>query len=86
MKLVILHPTLPAYRKDFFEKLNDQLMKKSIELIVIHGTSFFKKSIKPDEDPHYKTYPMITKEYSPFGYRIVLWSGIFRKIKNIRPE
>ena len=86
MKLVILHPTLPAYRKDFFEKLNDQLMQKDIELIVIHGTSFFKKSIKPDEDPHYKTYPLITKEYNPFGYRIVLWSGIFSKIKSIRPD
>jgi glycosyltransferase involved in cell wall biosynthesis len=86
MKLIILHPTLPAYRKDFFESLDQQLKLKGIELTVIHGTSFFKKSIKSDPDPKYSTIPLLTKENKLFGYRIVRWKGIFNKIRKIKPD
>jgi glycosyltransferase involved in cell wall biosynthesis len=86
MNLFILHPTLPAYRKAFFEKLNYQLEKKNIKLTVVHGSSFFKKSIKPDATPAYSTIPLETIEYSPFGYRIVRWKGMFKALRTVRPE
>ena len=86
MKLVILHATLPAYRKDFFENLNSQLRKKDIELIVMHGTSFFNKSIKFDEDPDYKAIPLKTIQFKFFGFDIVWWRGVFRSVRKIKPE
>lgn len=86
MKLFILHPTLPAYRKDFFEALNNQLKGKDIDLTVVHGTSFFKKTIKSDEHPKYNTCPLLTKEYSFFGYRIVRWKGMIKKLRSSKPD
>jgi glycosyltransferase involved in cell wall biosynthesis len=86
MNVVILHPTLPAYRKDFFEKLDTQLKEKNIDLTVIHGTSFFNKSIKPDTDPKYSAIPMPTKELKFLGYRIVWWKGIFKTLRKIDPD
>jgi glycosyltransferase involved in cell wall biosynthesis len=86
MKLIILHPTLPAYRKDFFETLNQHLKQKDIELTVIHGTCFYNKSINLDTDPTYSAIPLLTKEFIFLGYRIVWWKGILNKIKRIDPD
>ena len=86
MKLAILHSILPAYRKDFFESLNKQLKKSDIDLTVIHGTSFFNKAITADTNPEYSAVPLETKEYKFLGYRIVWWKGLFRSIKQIRPD
>jgi glycosyltransferase involved in cell wall biosynthesis len=85
MKLLILHSILPAYRKDFFELLNRQLLKKDIELTVMHGTSHFKQ-INSDTDPKYPAVPMLTKEFRFFGYRIVRWKGIFGKLRSLKPD
>jgi glycosyltransferase involved in cell wall biosynthesis len=85
MRLIILHSILPAYRKDFFETLNQQLKKDDIELTVFHGTSFFKQ-INSDTNPKYSAVPLLTKEFSLFGYRIVWWKGIFKQIKHINPD
>lgn len=86
MNLLILHPTLPAYRKDFFEKLNNQLKQKDINLTVLHGTSFFNKAIKPDTDPKYSAVPLRTKEYKFFGYRIVWWGSTFKVMRRLKPD
>lgn len=85
MKLVILHHTLPAYRKDFFNKLSDQLGKSNIELIVMHGINFFNKSIKVDENPGYKAIPLNTIQFKFFGFDIAWWKGILRKVISIKP-
>jgi glycosyltransferase involved in cell wall biosynthesis len=85
MKIVILHPILPAYRKDFFELLNKQLKKKGIELTVMHGTSHFKQ-INSDTDPTYPTVPLLTREGRFLGYRIVRWKGVFSKLRSISPD
>ena len=86
MKLVILLPTLPVYRKDFIETLNLNLKNKNIELTVLHGTSFFNKSVKSDINPNYPTIPLNAIEYKLFGFRIVWWRGIFRNIYRIKPD
>jgi glycosyltransferase involved in cell wall biosynthesis len=86
MKLVILLPTLPVYRKDFLETLNLNLQNKNIELSVLHGTSFFKKSVKSDINPNYPTIPLNTIEFKLFGFRIVWWRAIFRNIYRIKPD
>jgi glycosyltransferase involved in cell wall biosynthesis len=85
MKLIILHSILPAYRKDFFETLSKQLQTKDIELTVMHGTSTFKQ-INTDTNPGYAAVPMPTKEYNPFGFRLVWWKGTFRQIRQIDPD
>jgi glycosyltransferase involved in cell wall biosynthesis len=85
MKLIILHSILPAYRKDFFETLSNQLKKKDIELTVMHGTSTFKQ-INSDTNPGYAAVPMPTKEFNPFGFRLVWWKGTFKQIRQIDPD
>jgi glycosyltransferase involved in cell wall biosynthesis len=85
MKLIIFHSILPAYRKDFFETLSTQLKKKDIELTVMHGTSTFKQ-INSDTNPGYAAVPMPTKEFNPFGFRLVWWNGTFRQIRQIDPD
>jgi glycosyltransferase involved in cell wall biosynthesis len=86
MKLVILLPTLPAYRKDFFESLNYKLQKKEFELTIIHGTSFFNKSIKSDANPNYCAIPLKNFDLMFFGYRIVLWRGLLHNLRKIKPK
>jgi len=86
MKLVILVATLPAYRKDFFESLNARLKEHGTDLTVMHGTSFFNKAMKYDENPGYKAIPLKTVQFKFFGFDISWWQGIFKEIKKIRPE
>lgn len=85
MKLIILHSILPAYRKDFFETLSKQLKVKDIDLTVMHGTSTFKQ-INSDTNPGYAALPMPTKEFNPFGFRLVWWKGTFSQIRKIDPD
>jgi glycosyltransferase involved in cell wall biosynthesis len=86
MKVVILAATLPAYRKDFFESLNSQLKEKDIEMTVMHGTSFFNKSMKFDETPGYKAIPLETIQFKFFSFDISWWKGIFMNVRKINPE
>ncbi|GAH53718.1 unnamed protein product [marine sediment metagenome] len=86
MKVVILNPTLPAYKKDFFEALNNTLHKKEIELSVIHGKNFFKKTVKSDTDPNYSAIPLKALEVNFFSFRITWWKGIFQQIRKIKPD
>jgi glycosyltransferase involved in cell wall biosynthesis len=86
MKSVILNPSLPAYKKDFFETLNMELQRKGIELTVIYGSSFFSKSIKSDTDPKYSAIPMEAVEFKLFGFRIAWWRKIFQNIRLIKPD
>jgi len=86
MEVVILHSTLPAYRKDFFESLNTQLGKREIDLTVIHGTSFFNKSIKFDENPGYNAIALRTIQFKFLGFDIVFWRGLLNRIRRIKPE
>ena len=86
MKLIIFHPTLPAYRRDFFKALDQKLKKEGTELTIIHGTSFFNKPINPDASPAYSTIPLKTKESNFFGFHIIRWKGVFKEIKRIKPD
>jgi glycosyltransferase involved in cell wall biosynthesis len=86
MKLAILLPTLPAYRKDFFERLDEELSKNEVSLTVLHGTQFLKKSVKSDVNPKYRAFPVKTSEFNIAGYRIVWWTGILKKIRTLKPD
>jgi glycosyltransferase involved in cell wall biosynthesis len=86
VKLVILLPTLPVYRKDFFEKLDLDLKRDDIQMTVIHGTQFLKKTVKTDTNPKYNTFAVPTYEFKLAGYRLVWWKSIFRKIREIKPD
>lgn len=86
MKIAILLPTLPAYRKDFFVKLDDDLASIDIQMTVLHGTQFLNKSIKTDNNPQYIAFPVKTSEFLLAGYRMVWWTGIIRKIHSLKPD
>lgn len=86
MKLVVLAATLPAYRKDFFELLNSELVRKDVDMTVLHGTSFFNKAMKFDDNPGYKAMPLETIQFKFFGFDISWWKGIFKKIKELNPD
>ena len=86
MRLVILAATLPAYRKDFYESLNIRLKERGCDMIVIHGTSFFNKSIKFDENPGYTAIPIKTVQVNLLGYDVVWWRKILQTIRKINPQ
>jgi glycosyltransferase involved in cell wall biosynthesis len=86
MKLVILNPTFPAYKRDFFEFLNSQLIEEGIELTVIYGSCFFKKKVRTICDPSYLAIPLESVEFSLFGFRIAWWKQLFKNIRRINPD
>jgi glycosyltransferase involved in cell wall biosynthesis len=86
MKLTILNPTFPAYKREFFENLNTQLKEKNIELSVIYGSSFFKKTVRIITNPGYTAIPLKAVEYSFFSFRIAWWKGLFSKIRELKPD
>jgi glycosyltransferase involved in cell wall biosynthesis len=86
MKLAIILPTLPAYRKDFFNRLDVELKKIDCEMNVLHGTQFLNKEIKTDANPQYRAFPIKTSEFALAGYRMVWWTGIIRKLHRLKPD
>jgi glycosyltransferase involved in cell wall biosynthesis len=86
MKLTILNPTFPAYKREFFENLNTQLKEKNIELSVIYGSSFFKKTVRIITNPGYTAIPLKAVEYNFFSFRIAWWKGLFSKIRELKPD
>ena len=38
-KVLVVLPTLPNYRKDFFNALSAELAEKNIELMIFHGST-----------------------------------------------
>lgn len=86
MKLTILNPTFPAYKREFFENLNIQLKKKDIELSVMYGSSFFKKAVKTIENPSYTAIPLDAVEYNLLGFRVAWWKNLLSNIRHISPD
>ncbi len=86
MKLTILNPTFPAYKREFFENLNIQLKKKNVELSVLYGSSFFKKTVRTIENPSYQAIPLEAIEYNLLGFRIAWWKNLLRNIRQINPD
>jgi glycosyltransferase involved in cell wall biosynthesis len=86
MKLVILNPTFPVYKVEFFENLNSQLSEKEIELTVIYGSSFFKKKVRTISDPSFTAIPLEVVELNLLGFRIAWWKKLFWNIRRIKPN
>ena len=60
-RIAIVLPTLPTYRKDFFELLNQSFLTKDMEFVVFHGTTTI-KMVKSSDNNQFKELCFETKE------------------------
>ena len=84
-KVLVVLPTLPNYRKDFFNLLSSELAKKNIEVMIFHGSTK-KKKIKEIEDKKFKSRYFETTELSFGSFTITSLKGLVRAVKEYSPD
>lgn len=84
-RIAIVLPTLPTYRKDFFELLNQSFLTKDMEFVVFHGTTTT-KMVKSSDNNQFKELCFETKENKYGGYTITYLKGMLPAIKNYKPD
>lgn len=84
-RIAIVLPTLPNYRKDFFELLNQIFLKKDMEFVVFHGTTNT-KIVKSSDNNRFKELCFETKENKYGGYTITYLKEILPAIRNYKPD
>jgi glycosyltransferase involved in cell wall biosynthesis len=85
--IVIVYPTLPRYRADFFNLLNSQFRKTGKNLVLLAGINTIAKEIKEIDNPN--KYIMIRSErvgFSLFGYQVEWHKDLLSNIIKQRPE
>lgn len=86
MKIAYIYANLPSYRRDFFTRLNSQLAKENVKLMVMHGTLTDKKVVKQDSGSEYQTYPFQSSKHKTGIISLVTIDGLYGKFKEIHPD
>lgn len=84
-KIIVVLPTLPNYRKDFFNTLSAQLANNDIELEVFHGLTK-KRDIQGIDQKNFKTISFDTTEYSLKGFTLAILKGLKQRIVKSSPD
>lgn len=84
-KVLVVLPTLPNYRKDFFNALSAELAEKNIELMIFHGSTK-KKVIKEIENKKFKTRYFETTERTLGGFTITSLKNLTKAVKEYSPD
>lgn len=84
-KIAIVLPTLPAYRKDFFELLNEKLAAEEIEFVVFHGTTRT-KIVKNARDVRFAQQCLATTETNLLGCTVTRIKQLTNAVKKYRPD
>lgn len=83
--IVFILPTIPNYRRIFFEKLQKKLVKINMQIFIIHGSTNL-KVIVDDLNPKLKTIKIDTLEKQFWGYNITIQKRILQELKIINPD
>jgi len=78
-KIIFILPTLPNYRKAFFNSLSTQLAESGIEMVVYHGSTK-KRDIKRIEGQQFNTVAFETSERSLKGFVLTTLKGLKREV------
>jgi len=85
--IIIVYHTLPQYRFDFFNLLNDKLINIDRSLVVIAGTSMGQKEIKEINGEHSFSIDRYRRTgFSLFGFQIQWGIGLIQKVFDYKPE
>lgn len=84
-KIIVLLPTLPNYRKEFFNSLSAHLASKDIELEIFHGSTK-KRDIQDIDNKEFKTFFFDTTEHSLKGFTLTVLKGLKQRIAQSNPD
>lgn len=84
-KIAVILPTLPNYRKDFFELLKRELLTKKIEFTVFHGTTST-KIVKSSVGNQFQERCFETQEKRYCGYTVTYLKGMLSAVKEYQPD
>lgn len=85
-KINYIYANLPAYRKDFFAGLSEELFEQNIQLEVLHGTLIDKKKVKQDHDNLYNKKSFKSDVFKVGSLRFIRILGLFNYLKNNKPD
>ena len=84
-KIAVVLPTLPAYRKDFFELLNEKLAAEGIDFVVFHGATRT-KVVKSAQAIRFREEDLETKEFRFLGCTVTRIQGLRKAVEAYRPD
>lgn len=84
-KIAIVLPTLPVYRKEFFELLNEKLADEEVEFVVFHGTTRT-KIVKSARDIRFAEKCLETTETRLPGCTVTRIRQLAGAVKKYRPD
>jgi len=85
-KLLLLLPTLPAYREDFLTKLSESLKKEQVELYVLYGSTSARPILTIDKGQEYNTIKLKTIEKKIVGFNIITHQELYQTTKRLKPD
>lgn len=83
--ILILLPTLPKYRNDFFSKLVE-ISRDKLEIIIIHGDRFRDKNIYYENNDRFNSIKCNCIERKILGYYLVYQKGLQRLFSLYKPD
>lgn len=84
-KIIVVLPTLPNYRKEFFNLLSARLAGKGMELEIFYGSTK-KRDIKGIDRKGFKASFFDTTEYSIKGFTLTFLKGLKQRIVASNPD
>lgn len=85
--IVIVYHTLPLYRSDFFNLLNEKLIGEDRKLVVIAGTTMGLKEIKEIDGEYLLSIDRYERVgFSLLGIQVQWGKGLIRKVFAYQPE
>lgn len=85
MKVLYLYDNYPSYRKDFFSRLNEALLKKGHRFTFYYGS----KSSNASQQGSDSTFPINAfpiKEYNFGAFTLMGYQGFKKSLKELKPD
>lgn len=84
-KVFYIYGNLPAYRKVFFEKLNESLKDDHIAFAIMHGTLTNKKEVRQDTGNTYNKFPFVSRLICFCGFSLICIPDMVKTFKKEKP-
>ena len=85
-KLLLLLPSLPAYREDFLAKLSKSLKSEYVELYVLHGTTSSRPILTINQKQEYNIIKLNTVEKKIAQFKIIKFRKLYQITKRLKPD
>lgn len=85
MEVFYLYDNYPSYRKDFFSRLNEALLKKGHRFVFYYGSKSSNAS-QQGNDSSFPIKPFPIKEYNFKAFTLMSYEGFKRSFKELKPD